>query len=207
MTDHQLSYCSVCSKKHFDTRDGIVCSLTGRKPDFDGACPTFDPLPGADLSRVGKSKPFVPESVGLGKRILNLLIDTVVYYVLAFTAAFVLFSFLAVISPDVVDAMVSEDGSTPLWAYLFAVVIFVFYYTVMEAGLGRTVGKLATGTCVVDAGGRKPSLEMAFKRSISRLVPFEAFSFLGAEPRGWHDRWTETYVVNKKDTSEDAFLE
>jgi uncharacterized RDD family membrane protein YckC len=204
MTDHQLSYCSVCTKKQFDAREGIVCSLTGRKPDFENACPTFDALPGADLSLVGKPRAFLPESVGIGKRLVNLLIDTAVYYALVFAAAFTLFTFLAIVSPDLVDELIPDDDRTPLWAYLFAFVVFIFYYTVMEAGLGRTVGKLVTGTRVVDVTGRKPSLEIAFKRSIARVVPFEAFSFLGAEARGWHDRWTETYVINN-DTAIDTF--
>lgn len=197
LTDHQLSYCSVCSKKHFDAQQGLLCSITGRKPDFTGACPTFDPLPGADLSGVGKSKPFVPDPVGLGKRLANLVIDTVAYYALAFVSAFTLMLILAVIDPEMVEGMIPEDDSTPLWAYVFAISVYLLYFTVMEALLGRTVGKMVTGTRVVDVHGHKPSWGTAFRRSISRLVPFEGFSFLGSEPRGWHDRWTETYVVHK----------
>lgn len=204
MTDHQLSYCNVCTRKAFDPQLGLVCSLTGRKPDFDGACPTFDPISGADVSRVGKAKAFTPYSVGLGKRVVNLLIDTLVYYALVFVSAFGLFTLLAIISPDWVDDLLPDDDSTPLWTYPFAIAIYLLYYTGMESGIGRTVGKLVTGTRVVDAFGKKPTLATAIKRSLSRLVPFEGFSFLGGEPRGWHDRWTETFVV-ENNVAEDIF--
>jgi uncharacterized RDD family membrane protein YckC len=195
MTDHQLSYCSICTKKHFDAQDGITCSLTGRKPDFTGACPTFDPMAGADVSLVGKPRPFVPESVGLGKRFVHLAIDAVVYYILIMVMSFTLFVLLSIALPDLAESLISEDGRTPFWAYVYSFAIYILYYTLMEAWLGRTFGKMVTGSRVVDDQGRKPSMEIAFKRSISRLVPFEGFSFLGSEPRGWHDKWTDTYVV------------
>lgn len=204
MTEHQLSYCEVCTKKTFDPQRGLVCSLTGQKPDFTGACPTFDARIGADISRVGKTRAFTPYSIGLGKRFLNLVIDTVVYYVLVFISAFTLFSLLAVVYPEIVNELIDEDGSTPLWAYAYAIVIYVLYYTGMESGMGRTIGKLVTGTQVVDIHGKKPTTGCAFRRSLARLVPFEGFSFLGSEPRGWHDRWTDTFVVEKH-TLEDIF--
>ncbi len=35
-------------------------------------------------------------------------------------------------------------------------------------------------------------------RSFSRLIPFEAFSFLGTPCRGWHDSISKNYVVDNK---------
>ncbi|CAN0592803.1 unnamed protein product, partial [Laminaria digitata] len=32
-------------------------------------------------------------------------------------------------------------------------------------------------------------------RTAARFVPFEAFSFLGGDATGWHDRWSNTRVV------------
>ena len=45
--------------------------------------------------------------------------------------------------------------------------------------------------------GSKPSGKVIFRRTISRLIPFEFFTFLGANSRGWHDTISGTYVVNK----------
>lgn len=36
------------------------------------------------------------------------------------------------------------------------------------------------------------------KRNFSRLIPFDAFSFIGDSSYGWHDSISKTYVVDKK---------
>ena len=41
------------------------------------------------------------------------------------------------------------------------------------------------------AGGRPE----VFRRTLTRFVPFDTFSFLGPKCRGWHDRWSGTRVV------------
>jgi len=53
------------------------------------------------------------------------------------------------------------------------------------------------GTIVVDERGNKISFGKAALRSLCRIIPFEAFSFLGEEGRGWHDTITNTYVIPK----------
>jgi uncharacterized RDD family membrane protein YckC len=72
------------------------------------------------------------------------------------------------------------------------------YYILMEGIFGRTLGKLITGTVVVDGFGNKPSFGKIIGRSFARLIPFEAFSFLGSTGRGWHDSLTDTYVVKSR---------
>ena len=37
-----LSYCQYCSNRYFDTKKGVYCSLTERKPDFNKSCSDFD---------------------------------------------------------------------------------------------------------------------------------------------------------------------
>ena len=49
---------------------------------------------------------------------------------------------------------------------------------------------------VVLEDGSLPSSTGYLKRSFSRMIPFEAFSFLGSEARGWHDTISKTYVVD-----------
>jgi hypothetical protein len=53
---------------------------------------------------------------------------------------------------------------------------------------------------VVDEYGEKPTFSQIVGRSFARIVPFEVFSCLGAT--GWHDDWSKTYVIRKKDLHE-----
>lgn len=62
---------------------------------------------------------------------------------------------------------------------------------------GRTIGKYITGTRVIRTDGQNPTFEEYLIRNISRLVPFDAFSFLGGG-NGWHDSWSDTRVINIK---------
>jgi hypothetical protein len=39
--DDQLKYCKICQNRKLDVQVGLVCSLTGLKPSFEGTCPTF----------------------------------------------------------------------------------------------------------------------------------------------------------------------
>ncbi len=79
------------------------------------------------------------------------------------------------------------------WVWLLALPV---YYFGMEAGLGVTFGKIATGTMVRDEAGARPGPGQIAKRTLLRLVPFEPLSgFLGTPPQPWHDKWSHTKVV------------
>jgi len=73
--------------------------------------------------------------------------------------------------------------------------MFLLYYVPTEGLTGRTLGKLITRTRVVDEAGGPPSLKQILGRTLARIIPFEAFSFLGATARGWHDSLSKTRVV------------
>lgn len=53
-------------------------------------------------------------------------------------------------------------------------------------------------TKVINEAGEAPDFKEALLRSLCRLIPFDAFSFLGSDGRGWHDSITNTYVVDVK---------
>lgn len=57
----------------------------------------------------------------------------------------------------------------------------------LQSNPREPAGKGILGTVVVDAAGGCPSFGQIVGRCFSRLIPFDAFSFLFAE-RGWHDR-------------------
>ncbi|MEK7253493.1 MAG: RDD family protein [Bacteroidota bacterium] len=76
----------------------------------------------------------------------------------------------------------------------------MFYYLVTETIFnGKTIGKFITKTVVVNMDGSPVAFPTVLGRSFARLIPFEAFSFLGASGRGWHDTLTKTMVVDEKD--------
>ena len=75
--------------------------------------------------------------------------------------------------------------------------VLVFYYFTLESTIGRTIGKFATNSYVIDEKANKPAAGTIFLRSIIRIIPFFALSCLS--DRGWHDKWTNTYVVSKKE--------
>ncbi|NML41447.1 RDD family protein [Chitinophaga sp. G-6-1-13] len=79
----------------------------------------------------------------------------------------------------------------------FLIIWYIGYFVCMEAFAGgRTIGKMATNTRVVNLDKGPISIGQAFGRIFSRLVPFEAFSALFGVP--WHDQWTNTTVIKNK---------
>ena len=79
-----------------------------------------------------------------------------------------------------------------------AILVLLFYYTLFEGIFGRTPGKWLTRTHVVTTVGSRPNFGKIIARTLARLVPFEALSFLGRSRRGWHDVWSNTRVVRNR---------
>lgn len=71
----------------------------------------------------------------------------------------------------------------------------VAYYYFFESVLDRTPAKFITTTKVVNMDGSKPNNKQILIRSLSRLIPFEPFSFLFGGT-GWHDKFSDTMVVD-----------
>jgi uncharacterized RDD family membrane protein YckC len=129
-------------------------------------------------------------------RLANWIIDIIAIYVLIFLFAFLGFALVALFG---ITGMSEWLGSLTDADYqVVFIIIMTIYYIGMEATLQRTVGKYCTGTMVVSENGEKPSVKSVTGRSLCRIFGIEAFSFLGAYPRGWHDSASGTYVVNAK---------
>lgn len=129
------------------------------------------------------------------KRFLNSVVDGIV--------ARVIQAMVGVALAIVLGVMDSEELLDDPWfnvmLILANVTIFLGYFLFMEALFQRTVGKMVTGTLVVTNDGRKPSFGQCLGRTFARLIPFEAFSFLGStNPVGWHDSLAKTKVVLKQ---------
>ena len=124
-----------------------------------------------------------------GKRFANYIIDTIVFYIVAFGLGIV----IGILKPNLLVGV--DDLSLRL-------VLLLFYGIVMfmtEAmSNGRSIGKLITGTRAVNVDGTNMSFQKAFVRNIVRAIPFNALSALGTPSIPWHDRWSDTMVVDEK---------
>lgn len=114
-------------------------------------------------------------------RFVNLLVDGLVMAVISVGASVVL-GMLG-------QAWIADFAPVVSWT------IFFVYFLAFETLLGRTPGKMFTGTIVIADDGQPSSLGRIAIRTLLRLVPFDALSFLGASAYGWHDRWSGTQVV------------
>lgn len=136
----------------------------------------------------GQSPPPHYPSASGGKRFANYLIDSIVSYALVLMLAF------GVGFIDGGEFFETETGKT-----LFIVGFYVLYFGypgIMEALCGRTVGKFCTRTQVVNYQNKEASLGQILGRTLCRLIPFDAFSFLGDAASGWHDTIPKTKVVD-----------
>ncbi len=146
------------------------------------------------LPQAPKGKP-VPARKGL--RFANFFVDSIILQVFNFGIGIVIGIMLLAQGYEI-DSQGNFVG-IPLWVNIFINLVHIpvalAYYIILEATLGRTLGKLITGTKVVNADGNTATMGQVVGRSFARFIPFEAFSFLGETGRGWHDSLSKTYVV------------
>lgn len=204
----RLKLCEVCSNRKFDPNSGLICGLTMLKPAFEGHCEDYnnDPFETANRQRYvaefGEQLQGV-HPVSASTRFANYVIDQIVMVVLS-SAIFIGMDF-ANIGSEIIES------TSRLGDYIFGAILSLIYYTSIEAATGRSIGKLITKTVVVKTDGRKPEFQDIIARSFSRIVPFDALSFLGSGV-GWHDKWSNTRVVKKdslaeNDTTNDEILD
>jgi len=128
------------------------------------------------------------------KRFINMIIDVIGYYLLTFIVG-IIFGLFALIGFEApLNLIVEMDRIGEL---IFGILISLTYFVTFEVLTQKSLGKLITKTKVVLEDGSKPTAKDIFLRSLCRFIPFEIFSFLGEEGRGWHDSISETYVVDE----------
>ena len=95
-----------------------------------------------------------------GKRFLNYLIDTVVFYIVYFVILFI----LMLIFPSLRDLFAEDDGMTNLVDRLLTLVFYATYMGFIETLFkGKSVGKMITGTRAVNLDGTMISANTAFQ--------------------------------------------
>ena len=145
-----------------------------------------DDILDAGQMREGLHQPNIVEYTAEGMtRFLHLIIDTFIRYI-------IMIGFIFAIEAVGIDSD-SEFG-------LLFYVPYMLYHPIMEYYYGKTVAKMMTKTTVVNLDGSKLTFGGAVIRSLCRLIPFDAFSFLGSTAVGWHDSISKTRVVK------DSFL-
>jgi len=130
-------------------------------------------------------------------RFLNFVIDYIIIFLILVLISILDMVFFLETDSEIVDSSFIPEGNS-LTEYLFFNLISSSYYFIIEVFTGRTISKWITGTIVVDINGNKPPTSTILKRSLLRLIPFEYLSFLGHRARGWHDQYSDTYVVYRK---------
>jgi len=145
-----------------------------------------------------KMMPRAVNVVTPGTRFLYHLIDATIFYFANNIITSVILNTIGV-------SIFMRNDQSMLMLYSIAMILYGFasyflYYVISEGFFGTTIGKAIFGYTVIDSYARKPSQGSVALRSIIRYVPFEAFSCFGE--RGWHDKWSKTYVVKKKEKIE-----
>jgi uncharacterized RDD family membrane protein YckC len=188
--EERLQFCNVCRNQKTSLKQGLVCKITNEVPQFEGTCNLYDEDTDLKkrLNRIDPTEPYLP--AGPGKRFLNFIIDAICYYIFAFLLGGMMGIVLALTAPE--RATTFFDNK--LIMYGFGFIVLFTYYTLSESISGRTIGKLITGTKVINERGETPSFSTIALRSVCRFIPFEAFSFLGNDA-GWHDTLSKTSVV------------
>lgn len=149
----------------------------------------------ASGNRVSKKEQYMGyrqvTTVSGGKRFAHYFIDVIIYYLIYYVVLF--------IAEAVAGGMVEPLTSAIFTFYLTVLFMFLFplYYIFFEGWLQRTPGKFLTKSIVIDIYGNKPDLGTNILRNIIRLVPFEKISCMN--DRGWHDRWSDTFVVTQEE--------
>ena len=192
-----LKFCSICSKQKIVSKYGIVCGITDLPADFEISCDNFQE--DLALKKLYEMKLWENEihkkTAKIGKRIANYILDLIFFYIFCYILGIFLGILLPIFSPESIYYL-SEAEDDRLLNFLFGIVIYILYYSLLEGLTGRTLAKIITRTKVVDKDGEKPDFKKIMIRTITRLIPFEWISFMG-EGTGWHDTWSKTVVVDE----------
>jgi len=138
--------------------------------------------------------PRKPKVVSPGVRFGYSFIDFFIIFIIQFLFGLI-FKIFAIQSKSI-DTIIFLG----LLSQLVSLSIFLFYYAIFETYLGGSVGKLICGYTVINNRAERITFGHGMLRSVIRMVPFEAFSCLS--DRGWHDRWSKTYVVKRSEKTE-----
>jgi len=130
-----------------------------------------------------------------GRRFGNLVIDTIVIYVVQIFIGVVYGVIVALVGALY---LIEDDVFLNIFSFGIGITSTIMIYTLFEYKTGKTIGKMITKTRVVTEDGFKPTFSKALGRSFARLIPFEAFSGFSSSGLCWHDSLTNTMVIDDR---------
>lgn len=144
----------------------------------------------------------IPKEVLANKsqRFINFCIDFIVRILIFLGIGFIIGITDQFLMTDYVGSL---ESITRLQEIFIELLLVSIYYLLMEILTARTIGKYITGTMVVDYYGNKASSQHIAMRTLCRFVPFDPLSFLGEDGKGWHDKWSQTLVIDVKKFNDD----
>ncbi len=161
------------------------CSRTKEYRDADGTIQGMqEPYRGARLVEV----------VTGWDRFWHYLIDAVILAIVGFVIGFV-FAFGR--ARGLGNFSITNGKFEVNFISIFLSFGFYFFFEMLT---GSTPGKMIFGRVVINEYAERPDAGTIALRSISRMVPFEAFSCLA--DRGWHDTWSKTFVVTRNEAAQ-----
>ncbi|MEO1010363.1 MAG: RDD family protein [Bacteroidota bacterium] len=190
----RLQYCKVCAHQKKDLNLGIICGLRGTVADFEAYCPSFEEDALLKEKMRARETEFAVEGklASQGQRFANYLVDQVFLVGFGLIIGSVIGIILAYVAPEYLYIFEYDNR---LMEYGLGMVLGFIYFSFFEGFTGRSLGKFFTKTKVVTENGERPDFRTIFVRSLCRYIPFNAFSFLGSDPVGWHDSLSKTRVV------------
>ena len=141
-------------------------------------------------NKIGIQKDVSERSVHSIVRLINFCIDTVVWFTLYFSVAYIFDLYFVRFNSYVVNYVYSIS---------LGLILYLAYYSLLEFYFQRTLGKLVTGTKVVHRNGDKITFPTIFKRTLSRWIPIDIFYYLFSK-NGLHDRLSKTLVIKTNGT-------
>lgn len=192
--EQHLTFCKICVNRKNDFEKGILCGLTNQIANFEVECPSFSKDEAITHRSFGSmySDQLILSTASMGKRFINYFVDYLFVMALGAIVGGAIGLVLGYFAPEHLD-LLTEDNR--LLEYVFGAIVLIMYYIFFEGFTGRSIGKYFTKTKVVNEQGEKPSFSQIVIRTLCRLIPFEAFSFLGEKAIGWHDTISKTRVV------------
>lgn len=136
------------------------------------------------------------ETVDPGVRLGYFILDSILFYFLFLMGVFVFFFLIEVLGLiGLLKTVLSEE-----MMYIFFFMSYFLYYALSECFFGGTLGKLICGYRVINIQAERVSIGLVFLRTIIRYIPFEFLSCISG--LSWHDKWSKTFVVKKKEKLE-----
>ncbi|TAE83574.1 MAG: RDD family protein [Bacteroidetes bacterium] len=135
------------------------------------------------------------KSIAYGPRFGHFIIDLIAFQIVIYFTDYLLLMLVSLLSHNI-HVLITLG----LISRIVLLLLYPALYAFCEYKWQKTPGKFLTKTLVIDEYGNKPGLRTIVLRSLIRLVPFEPFSCLSdTYSRGWHDRWSNTWVVDEEE--------